>query len=141
MERDVHLGRIRNDARVRGSRRRQESAPHAGRSRAPPPHRTGSAPQSEEPLSEPTELAGLIEYQPGRVMTLFAFDADEGLSEQSTPHDAIVQIRKGALTGEITGVCTGGAHCAYRRRPPHALIGAGRFKMLLTLLKNPGTPT
>ena len=51
-------------------------------------------------------------------MTLFAFDADEGLSEQSTPHDAIVQIRKGALTGEITGVCTGGGTLRLPSAPP-----------------------
>jgi hypothetical protein len=47
-----------------------------------------------------------------------------------------VQIRKGEVTVEIAG----GTLCL-PSAPPHALIGAGRFKMLLTLLKNPGTPT
>ncbi len=70
---------------------------------------------SEEPLERPTKLAGLIEYQPGAVvsrvllknsggvMTLFAFDAGEGLSEHSTPHDATVQVLEGEVTVEIAG--------------------------------------
>jgi quercetin dioxygenase-like cupin family protein len=107
---------------------------------------------SEEPLSQPTELAGLIEYQPdsvvsrvlmknsGGVMTVFAFDAGQGLSEHSTPHDATVQILEGEVTVEIAGE----AHRVHAgetlRLPsavPHALVGDRRFKMLLTLLKNP----
>ncbi|MBT3327918.1 MAG: cupin domain-containing protein [Gemmatimonadales bacterium] len=107
---------------------------------------------SEKPLSHPTELAGLIEYQPGAVvsrvllknsggvMSLFAFDAGEGLSEHSTPHDATVQILEGKVTVEIAGeshTVRAGQTLRLPSAVPHALIGEQRFKMLLTLLTNP----
>jgi quercetin dioxygenase-like cupin family protein len=107
---------------------------------------------SNEVLQRPTQLPELIEYQSGSVvsrvllknsggvMTLFAFDEGQGLSEHSTPHDATVQILEGEVTVEIAGE----AHRVHAgetlRLPatvPHALVGDQRFKMLLTLLKNP----
>ena len=107
---------------------------------------------TDEPLSQPTVLADLIEYQDGSVvsrvlvknsggvMTVFAFDAGEGLSEHATPHDATVQILEGQVTVTIAGdshLVTAGETLRLPATVPHALSGDQRFKMLLTLLKNP----
>jgi quercetin dioxygenase-like cupin family protein len=58
-------------------------------------------------MVEKLELGGLVEYQEGSVVsrtvlkketgnvTLFAFDAGQGLSEHTAPFDALVQIIDG----------------------------------------------
>ena len=65
-----------------------------------------------ETLNTPVGTAELIDYQPNSVVsrillkkatgnvTVFAFDEGEGLSEHSTPHDALVLVIDG--TAEIT---------------------------------------
>ena len=71
----------------------------------------GSAPA----LATPSTLVDLLEYQTGSVvsrtlikkatgtLTLFAFDEGEGLSEHSTPHDAVVQVLDGTVEVTIGG--------------------------------------
>jgi len=107
---------------------------------------------SPSPLTTPADLVGLLEYQEGAVvsrtlvkkatgtLTLFAFDAGEGLSEHSTPHDAVVQVLDG--TAEIT--VAGTPHRVGRGEGlllpsgiPHALTAVTPFKMLLTMIREP----
>lgn len=96
-------------------------------------------------------LAASIDYQDGAVVsravvkksagtvTLFAFDKGEGLSEHTTPHDALVQVLEG--TAEITvggDVFTvrSGESILMPADVPHALRAVDRFKMLLTMIKS-----
>lgn len=71
-------------------------------------------------------------------ITLFAFDAGQGLSEHTAPFDAVVQILDG--TAQIT---IGGTPCQVNAGEmlimpaniSHALHAQQRFKMLLTMIK------
>jgi len=96
-------------------------------------------------------LAESIAYQDGAVVsrtlvkkaegtvTLFAFDQGEGLSEHSTPFDALVHVLDGealiTIGGTEHGVGTGDA-ILMPADVPHALKAQKRFKMLLTMIKS-----
>ena len=66
----------------------------------------------EDLLSKVSQTASLVEYQKGAVVsrtlldktagtvTLFAFDEGQGLSEHTTPYDALVSVIDGEV--EIT---------------------------------------
>jgi quercetin dioxygenase-like cupin family protein len=104
------------------------------------------------PLLAPASLAELVEYQSGSVVsrtiikkpegtvTLFAFAEAEGLSEHTTPFDALVTILDG--TAEIT---VGGEMHEVREGEglllpadiPHALHASTPFKMMLVMLRSP----
>jgi len=92
----------------------------------------------------------MVEYQEGAVVsraiidkpqgtvTLFAFAEGEGLSEHTTPYDALVQVLDGGV--EITiGVeafrLDEGETIVMPADVPHALRALGRFKMLLVMVK------
>ena len=96
-------------------------------------------------------FTGSIEYQDGAVVsrtilkhdsgsvTLFAFDAGQGLSEHSTPHEALVQIVEGEAEITISGRLHRVKQGDMLRMPagePHALKAATRFKMILTMIRN-----
>ncbi len=96
-------------------------------------------------------LVDLVGFQEGSVVsreiakagggsvTLFAFDGDQGLSEHSTPFDALVQLIDGeaevTIAGESFRLKAGDA-ILMPANQPHALRALGRFKMLLTMLKS-----
>lgn len=102
----------------------------------------------EKPV--PIDLAGGVEYAPGSVvsktlvdkkagtLTLFAFDAGQGLSEHTAPYDATVQVVDGE--GEFT---VGGRSQAVRAgrllimpaNIPHSVHARVRFKMLLIMIR------
>ncbi|MCF6176674.1 MAG: cupin domain-containing protein [Victivallaceae bacterium] len=101
-------------------------------------------------LSEAHNLAGLAEYAPGAIvsreivnkkvgtLTVFAFDAGQGLSEHSAPFDAIVQILDGSSEWTIGGEpvsCAAGEIMIMPANVPHAVKAEQRFKMLLTMIK------
>jgi len=103
-------------------------------------------------LLSPAFLAGLIDFQEGSVVsrtlvkkasgnvTLFAFDSGEGLSEHSTPHDALVQILEGTATITVGGEvhqAAGGQVLLLPADVPHALTAPVPFKMLLTMIREP----
>lgn len=95
-------------------------------------------------------LADQVQYQPGAVvsrtlidrkigtLTLFAFDDGQGLSEHTAPFDAFVQIVDGAaditIGGEVHRVAAG-QMIIMPANVPHALRAAGRFKMLLVMIR------
>ncbi len=101
-------------------------------------------------LGQPLALAGLIQYQPGAVvsrtlidkqvgtLTLFAFDEGQGLSEHTAPYDAFVQIVDGAaditIAGQVQRV-SAGEMIIMPANNPHALRAAGPFKMLLVMIR------
>ena len=100
--------------------------------------------------SEAVALAGLVEYGNEAVvsrtllkndagtMTLFAFDVGQGLSEHTTPFDAVVQVLDGEVELTIGGrpvVAAAGQIVLMPADVPHAVNAPRRFKMLLTMLR------
>jgi len=72
-------------------------------------------------------------------ISLFAFDKDEGLSEHTTPFDAVVFIVDGKADIKIDGVSNiieAGESIIMPANVPHALIAVEKFKMVLTMLKS-----
>ena len=95
-------------------------------------------------------LIDLINYQEGSVVsrtimdkkagtvTLFAFDENEGLSEHTTPFDALVYILKGEAKATISGKAfklKEGELIIMPANEPHALSAVTKFKMLLIMIR------
>jgi len=96
------------------------------------------------------ELAGMVEYQEGAVVsrtlikreegtvTLFAFDAGQALSDHTAPFDALVHV----LEGEAEVILGGTPHrlgegqaVLMPAHVPHAVKAPHRFKMLLVMIR------
>ena len=79
----------------------------------------------------------IINHRAG-TMTLFAFDEEEGLSEHTTPYDALLHVLEGeaevTVAGERNEVKEGEA-IVLPAGKPHAVRAAKRFKMLLTMIR------
>jgi small redox-active disulfide protein 2 len=103
-------------------------------------------------FSEPHNLDELVTYEEGRVvsrtfaqssslsLTLFSFDAGEGVSTHTAPGDAMVQILDGEAVVNIDGkemTVSKGQVVVMPADIPHSVTAAKRFKMLLTLVKRP----
>lgn len=101
--------------------------------------------------SEPVDLVRRVDYADGAVvsktlldkkagtLTLFAFDAGQGLSEHQSPFDAVVQILDGEARLVIGGtevVAAAGQLVVMPAHVPHALRAERRFKMLLTMIRS-----
>ena len=101
-------------------------------------------------LGQSRDLGGLIEYGEDSIvsktildkdagtLTLFAFDAGQGLSEHQAPYDAVVQIVES--TGVITidgkeSVVRSGEIVIMPGNVPHSVRADERFKMLLTMIR------
>lgn len=104
-----------------------------------------------EYLHSPNELEKLIDYQIGSVVsktiikqptgtvTLFAFDKDEGLSEHTTPFDALVYLADGEAEITISrkvNIVKKGEMILMPANQPHALKAKSRFKMMLVMIKS-----
>ena len=105
-----------------------------------------------EDLSGQTmNAAGLVEYQPGAVVsrtiikkptgtvTLFAFDKGEGLSEHIAPFDALVYILDGEAEVTISGRslrAEAGEMVIMPADQPHSLKAPARFKMALVMIRS-----
>jgi len=76
----------------------------------------------------------------GGNVTLFAFDAGQGLSEHTAPFDALVFVIEGELTLTIGGAISPPYRGTVVRMPahvPHSLEATTRTKMLLVMLRAP----
>jgi quercetin dioxygenase-like cupin family protein len=106
------------------------------------------------PLSTPRRISELLDYQAGSVvsrtlvkkptgtLTVFAFDEGEGLSEHSTPHDALVEVLDGTAEITIGGVprrVSAGEALLLPASIPHALTAVTPFKMLLIMIREPAS--
>jgi quercetin dioxygenase-like cupin family protein len=99
----------------------------------------------------PHDVVDLIVYQADAIVsreivkgktgtvTVFAFDAGQGLSEHTAPVDALVQV----LDGEVDITIAGKAHqvkagqlIVMPANKPHALKANKRFKMLLVMIRS-----
>jgi quercetin dioxygenase-like cupin family protein len=98
----------------------------------------------------PFDYNALVDYQPGAVVsrtvidkpvgtvTVFAFDRGEGLSEHTSPYDALVQVIDGAATITIAGkdnAVQAPLAIIMPAGKPHALRASERFKMVLTMIR------
>jgi quercetin dioxygenase-like cupin family protein len=107
--------------------------------------------EDETLTSKVENMAGLVGYQAGSVvsrtiidrpagtLTLFAFDAGQGLSEHTAPFDALVYLLEGSAEVTISGRSLRlepGEMVIMPARQPHALKAARRFKMLLVMVKS-----
>ena len=82
-------------------------------------------------------VSRMIVYKKSGTITLFAFDAGEGLSEHTAPFDAIATIIDGEAEISIEKeqfVLKEGQMIIMPANKPHALHAHRRFKMLLTMV-------
>ncbi len=105
-------------------------------------------------MSEKQEIFNLdsmLDYQEGSVVsralmnkdvgsvTLFSFDAGEGLSEHSAPYDALVYVFDGDAEITISGVkhvVKKGQIIIMPANEPHGLKALEKFKMMLIMIKS-----
>src|ERR1039457_3087225 len=108
--------------------------------------------QSSLPPAEPVELANLVAYQEGGVVsrtlvkknggtvTVFAFDKGQALSEHTAPFDAIVQVLDGdaeLATGASEPPPKPAHAVPVPAGAPHAVTAPPKFKMLLIMVREP----
>jgi quercetin dioxygenase-like cupin family protein len=82
-------------------------------------------------------VSRMIVYKKSGTITLFAFDAGEGLSEHTAPFDAIASIIDGEAEISIETnqyVLKEGQMIIMPANKPHALHAQQRFKMMLTMI-------
>ncbi len=108
--------------------------------------------QTNDPfdIGNAASAAALVEIQPGGVVsrtivkkktgtvTVFAFDADEGLSEHTTPFDALLMSLEGSADITISGTphrLQTGDIIKLPAGEPHAVKAVSPFKMLLTMIR------
>ena len=106
---------------------------------------------NEKLLARAIRLIDLVDYQEGSVVsrtiidkktgtvTLFAFDEGQGLSEHTTPFDALVYLLDGEAEITISGKTLRLGEGEMVKMPanqPHALKAVKKFKMILTMIKS-----
>jgi len=93
-------------------------------------------------LITPTEqgiASRVLARNAGGNLTLFAFDAGQGLTEHTSPFDALVMVLDGALTLTIGGTTVRATPGTVVRMPagiPHALDAPEPARMLLIMLRD-----
>lgn len=108
---------------------------------------------SELPVSEAVNLSTLISYQEGSIVsrtivrretgnvTLFAFDETQGLSEHTSPFDAMIQMLEGEAEISVDGQplrAKSGDVVLMPAHHPHALKAITKSKILLTMIRSRG---
>jgi len=102
-------------------------------------------------VAKPANLISLIDYLKGSVVsrtiidkkagtiTLFALDQGEGLSEHTTPYDALVYVIDGEAEVTISNKPIRLKKDELTIMPanePHALSAVTKFKMLLVMIRS-----
>lgn len=105
----------------------------------------------ERLMAKATRLPDLADYQEGSIVsrtildkkagtvTFFAFDQGQGLSEHTTPFDALVYLIEGEAEITISGNSlrvNEGEMVIMPANQPHALNAVRRFKMILTMIRS-----
>lgn len=108
-------------------------------------------PDTERLAERILKLAELVEYQEGSVvsrtiidqktgtLTLFAFANGQGLSEHTTPFDALVHVLDGEAEITIAGksyLLKEGETIIMPANKPHALQAVKSFKMMLVMIRS-----
>jgi quercetin dioxygenase-like cupin family protein len=102
-------------------------------------------------VGQVVKLAELVDYQANSVVsreilkkntgtvTVFAFDAGQGLSEHTAPFDALVCVLDGEVEISISGKphhLDAGEMIIMPANQPHALKALSRFKMMLVMIRS-----
>jgi quercetin dioxygenase-like cupin family protein len=102
-------------------------------------------------VAEVVVLADQVTYQDGSVVsrkvlggkrgnvTLFAFSEGEGLTEHTSPYDALVVVLAGTAAIRVAGeeyTVREGEAIRLPARVPHALEARQPFKMMLTMIRD-----
>lgn len=105
----------------------------------------------QKELIQALDLEHMVDYQDGSIVsrtlinkdvgtvTLFSFDQGEGLSEHTTPFDAIVYIFDGEaeiMISQKQHILTKGQMILMPANEPHALKALKKFKMMLIMVKS-----
>lgn len=113
----------------------------------------GNQKMADDCRGKPIGLAKAVEYADGSVvsktlldkkagtLTLFAFDAGQGLSEHTSPYDATVYILDGTAKLMIGGRevrARSGEMVIMPANIPHDVQAEERFKMLLIMIREKG---
>jgi quercetin dioxygenase-like cupin family protein len=83
-------------------------------------------------------VSNTLKQNPAGTITLFAFDAGQGLSEHSAPFDAVVQVIEGEghfIIGGKHHDLKEGQLIIMPAKVQHAVKAEQKFKMLLVMLK------
>ena len=101
-------------------------------------------------IAHALKISDMVDYQEGSIVsraivdkktgtvTLIAFDEGKGLSEHTTPFDALVQIIDGEAEIMISGKTLHlkeGEKTIMPAQEPHAVKALERLKMLLTMIR------
>jgi quercetin dioxygenase-like cupin family protein len=104
---------------------------------------------------KPVDLAAGVDYADDAIvsktlldkkagtLTLFAFDAGQGLSEHTSPYDATVMVVEGEAVLTIGGrrvVARAGELTIMPANVPHDVRAEKRFKMLLIMIREKSAP-
>lgn len=107
--------------------------------------------KNDMPSAQAISLLSLVNYQDGAVvsrtllkrptgtLTLFAFDEGQGLSEHTSPFDAVAQILEGEVEITISGkpvMAKSGEAVLLPANQPHGLRAISKFKMLLSMIRS-----
>ena len=111
---------------------------------------TSTTPRLEIAEAQSLVLRDLVNYQEGSVVsrvilkrdkgnvTVFAFDQGQGLSEHTSPFDALVQAIDGEAEITVAGnamTLKAGEVLLLPANQPHAVKAIARFKMILTMIR------
>src|SRR5687768_1833660 len=100
-------------------------------------------PLALQSLINPTEhgiSSRILAKTAGGNVTLFAFDAGQGLTEHTSPFEALVMVLEGSLTLTIGGTPVRATPGTVVRMPadvPHALEAIETTRLLLVMLREP----
>ncbi len=110
-----------------------------------------TAARSEIAGAHPFPIVDLVNYQDGSVVsrvvlkrdkgsvTIFAFDAGQGLSEHTSPFEALVQAIEGEAEITVASkpmAIMAGEIVLLPAEQPHAVKALTRFKMALTMIRS-----
>ena len=90
------------------------------------------------PYQTGSVVSRTIIKKPAGTVTLFAFDAGEGLSEHTAPFEALVCVLDGRAEVRIDGVpyaVAAGETITLPAGRPHALRAIERFQMMLVMVR------
>jgi quercetin dioxygenase-like cupin family protein len=105
----------------------------------------------EKLVATPANLAGLVDYQEGAVVsrivigksvgtvTLFAFDEGQTLSEHTTPFEALVCALDGKAEFAVSGkphMLQAGDAIILPANESHSVRALTKFKMLLVMIRS-----
>ncbi|MGA8263041.1 MAG: cupin domain-containing protein [Ignavibacteriaceae bacterium] len=105
---------------------------------------------SDEKVTEVKNLLKQLNYQEGSIVskillkketgnvTLFAFDTEQGLTEHTSPFDALVQCLEGKMNikvGKENFIISSGELLTLPATIPHSLKAVEKTKMILIMIK------